>query len=194
MARLYLEMAQDQGLTTGVSPEDGSGSCWYRLSGSTETTFPDVTDLRATIRDIVRDVTNIYPVTSSTGDPYGGRFAAFFPSVTRGWKCQRRGSPPSSGVAPEGGNTPRPTVYGPAQSSYITPLFTHYSSYLFQVQYRKRAYFLKNDEAIARVTGTYYPPGTSTPKTIYYAKEWERLLLADARGQLAKLSVPNMGT
>lgn len=175
MARTFLELAREEGLVSGVSFEDGRATCNYHLSGKTENDFPTPNDVRDAINEVLGKVTNLYPQPVERFDDHAGKIRRKLP------KCHPFLEMPAAGITTIAGQgkqqaaTPiRPLVYGPVDKSYITRQFTNYSNYRFTVEFRRRNYFLKSDERIARLISTYYRPGATMPQFVYSAKEWER--------------------
>ncbi len=176
MARRWLELARDKGLTTGISQENGRARGEYHLSGVTEADFPAVQDLRNAINELLGGVDNLQPATSNSATT-GGRIQRRLPKCHPYLELPLAGINEITGQANQTESNPIvPVAYGIGGQSTIQPQFTHYSNYRFSVEYAKRSYFLKANEFISTGADKYYAPGeTSTGGTQYhYAKEWER--------------------
>ncbi len=171
----WLELAREDGMTTGVSNEDGRGTGVYHLAHRAANQFLTPDDIRAACDELIGGVDNL-AVAKAPFDSFG-RIKRRLP------KCHPIFEFPVAGVtnivgdgAQSTGTPSIPIAYSALADSAITPEFTTYSNYNVGVEYRKRNYFLKADEVIGRGAGTYYPPsvGVGAGLGYQYAKEWER--------------------
>lgn len=177
MSFSFTELSRDDGYVGSSTAEGGTSKCTYQLAGVDAATPPLVDDLTNFSQYLCGGVDNIDPAVTSTSDPNAGKIRRQTPkihpfdsSLSAAGVTQLAGV--GTGVAGDSAVVPG--------LDPITPQFWHFLQYNYQVEFKRRPYFVLSDDHVSRPTGTYFKPD-GTSQAIAWAREWDRYSLLTLR-------------